>query len=64
MNNGYICDKCLERVSKIDALVNNNKLLCPYCFHILETDKFKVQEIEKEQGKKEAVSDENNFTNK
>ena len=52
-------------MSLLTVIVRNNKLVCPYCGHTLETDKFKVQQVKKDQDKKkEEISNENKSTNK
>ena len=61
----YVCDKCLHKISLVSIVVTNNKLVCPYCSHTLETDKFKVHQVEIEQGKKkEEISYDDKSTDK
>lgn len=63
--NKYICDKCLHKVGVANLIIKNNKLICPYCSHTLETDKFKVQQVKEEQEKKkEEISYEDKSTDK
>ena len=61
----FLCKKCLSNMSLLTVIVRNNKLVCPYCGHTIETDKFKVQQVKKDQDKKkEEISNENKSTNK
>jgi len=45
MENKYLCKKCLEEIPVSEVNIINNKAVCPYCSHTLETDKFKVAHI-------------------
>lgn len=47
MESKYICNKCLINIPKSKVKIINKKLVCPYCDHTLETDKFKVELVEK-----------------
>ena len=47
MENKYLCKKCLEEIPMSKVKIVNNKLVCPYCSHTLETDKFKVESIQR-----------------
>ena len=47
MENKYLCKKCLEEIPTSKVKIINNKLVCPYCNHTLETDKFKVESIQR-----------------
>jgi uncharacterized Zn finger protein (UPF0148 family) len=61
----FLCKKCLSNLSLLNVIIRNNKLVCPYCGHTIETDKFKVQQVKKEQDKKkEEISYENKSTDK
>lgn len=42
----YICNKCLNVISMSKVNIKNNKLICPFCSHTLETDKFIVKQVE------------------
>ena len=45
MKNKYLCKKCVEEIPLSKVKIINNKLVCPYCNHTLETDKFIVMSI-------------------
>ena len=63
--NVFLCDKCFEKIKDINITIKNNKLVCPYCNHTIETDKFKVQKIRSKQEKeREADLYENKSTDK
>lgn len=47
MENKYICNECLEEIPLSKVKIINNKLVCPYCNHTLETNKFKVESVRK-----------------
>ena len=47
MENKYLCKKCLEEIPTSKVKIINNKIVCPYCSHTLETDKFKVESIQR-----------------
>ena len=47
MENKYICNECLEEIPLSKVKIINNKLVCPYCGHTLETNKFKVESVKK-----------------
>ena len=47
MENKYICNACLEEIPLSKVKIINNKLVCPYCGHTLETNKFKVESVKK-----------------
>ena len=50
--NKYSCGKCLHKIGVDKLIIRNNKLICPYCGHTLETDKFKVQLVKDKLEKK------------
>ena len=48
----YTCKKCLNKIVVSKVLIKNNKLVCPYCEHTLETNQFIVKQIEDLQNKR------------
>ena len=42
-----LCKKCLTEIPMSKVKIINNKLICPYCNHTIETNKFKVESIKK-----------------
>lgn len=47
MDSKYFCKECLNEIPLSRLKILNNKLICPYCKHTLETNKFKVESIKK-----------------
>lgn len=45
MENKYLCKECLEEIPMSKVKIVNNKLVCPYCKHTLETNRFKVESV-------------------
>lgn len=61
----YFCDRCGSKIHYSELIIKNNKLVCPYCNHTLETDKFKVQRVQEvQESEKEEVSYEDKSTDK
>lgn len=61
----FNCDKCLHKFSVDNIIIKNNKLVCPFCGHTLETDKFKVQLVKgKLEKNKEEIQYEDKSTDK
>ena len=61
----YLCEKCLRKINIANIIIKNSKLVCPYCSHTLETDRFKVQQVmEMQDSKKEETSNEDKSTDK
>lgn len=47
LNNDLSCSKCCRNVKPSQVIVINKKLVCPFCYHTIETNKNKVKFIEK-----------------
>ena len=43
----FICNKCCRTVKPSQVIVINKKLVCPFCFRTLETDKSKADFVDK-----------------
>ena len=47
LNNNLSCSKCCRNIRPSKIIILNKKLVCPFCFRTVETNKSKVEFIEK-----------------
>ena len=47
LKNDFTCSKCCRNIRPSKIIVLNKKLVCPYCYRTMETNKSKVEFIEK-----------------